>query len=337
MMTNLWFRMTVLCALVCWGVPTVGSPRDQITVVGSSTIYPFSNIVGYHFAKSGPFKTPKISSSSTGDGFRMFCSGADSPDIATASRRMLPSERAACTAIGVKRITEIQIGFDSLVLAGITGRPPFDVTLDQFWRAVAKFVPVNGAFAPNPNRNWRDIAPSLPDQPIILFGPAPGHGTREALLSLVMEPSCIASEAGSKLSSDQRLEICGAVRDDGRWSDVENLELILGKIASNPEAMGILTYSFLEQFPHRIRAAMVNGVAPTQANISSAIYPISRPLFIYVNDDHLPISTGLADFAAEFVSLCAAGADGYLLDEGLVPLPMPELLRQRKIVARLQR
>jgi len=339
MMKNSWFCMTVLCILVCWGVPAAGSTHDQITVVGSSTIYPFSTIVGYHFAKSGPFKTPRISSSSTGDGFKLFCSGggAESPDIATASRRMMPSERAACTAVGIRRITEIQIGFDSLVLAGIAGRPPFNITLDQFWRAVAKFVPVNGVFAANPYRNWRDIAPSLPDQPIILFGPAPGHGTREALLALVMEPSCIASAAGSRLSPDQRSEFCGAVRDDGRWSDVENLELILGKIASNPDTMGVLTYSFLEQFPHRIRAATVNGVAPTQANISSAIYPISRPLFIYVNDDHLPISTGLADFAAEFVSFCAAGADGYLLDEGLVPLPMPELLRQRKIVARLQR
>ncbi len=330
---------TVLGAVLFGAVPAVGSAHDQIIIVGSSTVYPFSTMVGDHFARSGPFKVPEVQSSSTSDGFRLFCSaaGADSPDIVGASRSMAPSERSACAAAGVRQITEIRIGYDSLILAGNEAQPGFDVTLDQFWRAVAKFVPVNGAFAPNPYRVWRDIAPSLPDRPIQIFGPAPGHGTRDALVSLIMTPSCAASEAGSKLSGGQRDAVCGEIRDDGRWTDIENLELILGKLASHPLAMGVMTYSYLEQFPYRIRAATVNGVAPTRVNISSGIYPVSRPLFIYVNDEHLSLTNGLADYAAEFVSLCAAGADGYLLSEGLVPLPMPELLQQRRNVARLQR
>jgi phosphate transport system substrate-binding protein len=250
---------------------------------------------------------------------------------------MASSERSACAAAGVRRITEIRIGYDSLILAGNGTQSGFDITMDQFWRAVAKFVPIDGTFAPNPYRSWRDIAPSLPDRPIEIFGPAPGHGTRDALVSLIMVPSCTASGAGSELSAGQREEICGEIRDDGHWTDFENLELVLGKLAGHPHAMGVMTYSYLEQFPYRIRAATVNGVAPTRVNISSGVYPISRPLFIYVNDAHLEMTDGLADYAAEFVSLCAAGADGYLLDEGLVPLPMPELLKQRKIVARLQR
>jgi phosphate transport system substrate-binding protein len=328
-----------LCIVVSWSLSSVGEARDEIIIVGSSTIYPFSALVADHFAKSGPFKMPSIRSSSTNDGFQLLCSGpgAEAPDIVAASRSMASSERSACEAAGVRHITEIRIGYDSLILAGNAALPGVNLTLDQFWRAVAKFVPINGAFAVNPYRNWRDIAVTLPDQPIVLFGPAPGHGTRDALVSLVMEPSCAASEAGSKLSARQREEICGAIRDDGRWTDVENLELILGKVASNPRALGVMTYSYLEQFPHRIRAAAVNGVAPTRVNISSGTYPISRPLFIYVNDEHLQLTDGLADYAAEFVSLCAAGANGYLLEEGLVPLPMPELLRQRRIVARLQR
>ena len=332
------FRLAVLCAAVSWGVAATGAARDQIVVVGSSTVYPFSTLVADHFAKSGPFKTPIVRSSSTSEGFQLFCGpGAESPDITAASRSILPSERAACAAAGVRRMTEIRIGYDSLILAGIAGHAEFNVTLDQLWRAVAKFVPVNGAFVANPYRNWHDIAPTLPDHPIELLGPAPGHGTRDALISIVMEPSCLASDAGSKLLLGRREEICDAIRDDGRWTDVENLELILGKIASNPRAMGVMTYSYLEQFTHRIRAATVNGIAPTRTNISSGIYPISRPLFLYVNDEHLLTTNGLADYAAEFVSLCAAGADGYLLDEGLVPMPMPELLRQRRIVSRLQR
>jgi phosphate transport system substrate-binding protein len=332
------FRLAVLCAVVSWGAASGAAARDQIIVVGSSTVYPFSTLVADHFAKSGPFKTPTVRASSTSDGFQLFCgNGTESPDITAASRSILPSERAACAAAGVRRITEIRIGYDSLILAGIAGHAEFNITLDQLWRAVAKFVPVNGAFAPNPYRNWHDIAPTLPDQPIELLGPATGHGTRDALVSIVMEPRCIASEAGSKLLSGQREAMCEAIRDDGRWTDVENLELILGKIASNPRAMGVMTYSYLEQFSHRIRAATVDGIAPTRTNISSGIYPISRPLFLYVNDEHLPTTNGLADYAAEFVSLCASGADGYLLDEGLVPMQMPELLRQRRIVARLQR
>jgi len=332
------FRFAVLCAVVSWGAASAAAARDQIIVVGSSTVYPFSTLVADHFAKSGPFKTPIVRASSTSDGFHLFCgNGAEAPDITAASRSISPSERAACAAAGVRRITEIRIGYDSLILAGIAGRAEFNITLDQLWRAVAKFVPVNGAFAPNPYRNWHDIAPTLPDQPIELLGPAPGHGTRDALVSIVMEPRCLASEAGSKLLSGQREAMCEAIRDDGRWTDVENLELILGKIASNPRAMGVMTYSYLEQFSHRIRAATVDGIAPTRTNISSGIYPISRPLFLYVNDEHLPRTDGLADYAAEFVSLCASGADGYLLDEGLVPMQMPELLRQRRIVSRLQR
>jgi phosphate transport system substrate-binding protein len=328
-----------LCAVMVFAVPVVGAAGEQIIVVGSSTMFPFSTSVGDHFAKSGPFKTPDVRSSSTSDGFKLFCNrpAGGSPDIATASRRITAGERAACANAGVRRISEIQVGYDSLILAGIAGHAGFNITSDQFWRAVAKSVPVDGEFIPNPYRKWRDIASALPDQPIELFGPAPGHGTRDALVSLVMEPSCLASPAASKLTAEQRERLCSAVRDDGLWTDVENLELILGKLAKNSHAMGIMTYSYLEQFPNRIGAAAINGITPTRMSISSGTYPFSRPLFIYVNGEHLLTTNGLADYAAEYVSFCAAGATGYLLDEGLVPLPMLELLRQRKIVARLQR
>ena len=330
-------RVAMSCALVLCGVPSGAQSRDQIVVVGSSTIYPFSVLVADHFAKSGPFATPSVESSTTTDGFRAFCAGTPAPDIAAASRHMTLNERDACAAIGVRNIVEIQIGYDGLILAGAASHTSFNITLEQFWRAVAKYVPVNGSFIANPYRNWHDIASTLPDRPIQLWGPAPGHGVRDALVSLVMEPNCISSAAAAKLPDDRRNAVCTAIRDDGRWTDVESIELILGKIASHPQTMGILTYSYLEQFPKRIIAATVNDVSPTRANISSGVYPVSSPLFIYVNGDHLTSTTGLGDYAAEFVSLCAAGANGYLLDEGLVPLSMQNLLRQRKIVARLRR
>ena len=326
-------RVAISCALVLGGAPSGAQSRDQIVVVESSSIYPFSVLVADHFAKSGPFAIPSVESSSTTDGFRAFCAGTPTPDIAAASRRMALIERHACAAIGVHNIVEIQIGYDGLILAGAAGHPSFNITLDQFWRAVAKYVPVNGSFTANPYRNWRDIASTLPNQPIQLWGTALGHGVHDALVALIVQPNCISAAAAAQLPDDRRNAVCTAIRDDGHWTNVESIELILGKIAGHPQTMGILTYSYLEQFPNRIIAATVNDVSSTRASISSGVYPVSSPLFIYVNGDHLTSTTGLADYAAEFVSLCAAGANGYLLDEGLVPLPMQDLLKQRKIAA----
>jgi phosphate transport system substrate-binding protein len=334
------------CVIPCIALcATLGAPvyaavtRDQIVIVGSSTVYPFSEIVAEHFAKSGPFPMPMVRSTSTAEGFKQLCAGngTDTPDISNASRRITAQETALCAANGVKGISEVQIGYDSLILANQVAAPTFNVTLEQLWRAAARMVPINGRFVPNPYRLWSDIHPTLPNQPIQLFGPGPGHGTRDAFVELVMQPSCAASAAGSKTRLEELEANCGAIRNDGHWEDVEDLELVLGKLARNPQAMGVLTYSYLEQFRSRIHAASIEGITPTRASVTSASYPISRPLFIYVKNEHLSTTTGLADYTAEFVSFCAAGTNGYLSDEGLVPMPPAELRRQRAIVARLQR
>jgi phosphate transport system substrate-binding protein len=307
------------------------SPSDRVTIVGSSTVYPFSALVAEHFAKSGPFASPVVRSTSTAEGFKSFCAGAgaETPDISNASRPISAAERASCTHHGVLKVAEIRIGYDSLILANALKAEALHLTLDQLWRAVAEFVPIDGRLVPNPYHQWRDIDPSLPARPIKVIGPGPGHGTRDAFIELVMEPRCRSAEPGAPAN-------CATIRRDGAWSDAEETELILGKLASNPEEFGILTYSYLEQFRSRIHAATINGILPSQATIPSGTYPLSRPLFIYVKEAHLKTTVGLADYAAEFLSLCAAGAHGYLVDEGLVPLPTPELLSQRASVARLQ-
>lgn len=328
-----------ITALLC-ALPTHGANRDRIIIVGSSTVYPFSALVADHFAKSGPFPTPVVNASSTADGFRLFCAGVggNAPDISNASRPITGDERAACASNGVRRITEIRIGYDSLILANAIGSSNVNVTRTQLWRAAARVVPIDGHLVPNPYRSWHDIDPILPERPIKLIGPALGHGTRDAFAELVMQPSCEAALAGLPGQSAKNLEaVCTNVRDDGRWTDADNLELILGMLASDHEAMGVLTYSYLEQFRNRLHAASIDGIAPSRTTISSGHYPMSRPLLIYVKDAQLTTTTGLADYAAEFLSFCAAGAHGYLADEGLVPLPAPELLAQRAAVARLQR
>lgn len=266
----------------------------------------------------------------------MLCAGvgAATPDISNASRPISETERATCLHNGVLKIAEVRIGYDSLILANTLRSAALNITLDQLWRAAAEFVPIAGHLVANPYRQWHDIDPSLPARPIHLIGPAPGHGTRDAFVELVMEPRCKATwPAGAEGTGMS----CTTIRKDGVWNDVQEMELILGRLASNPQTFGILTYSYLEQFHNRIHAATVNGIAPSQATIPSGRYPLSRPLFIYVKEAHLKRTVGLADYAAEFLSLCAAGAHGYLVDEGLVPLPTPELLSQRAAVARLQR
>jgi phosphate transport system substrate-binding protein len=328
----------IMLTLLCLAT-TYSGARDRILIVGSTTVYPFSTLVAEHFSKSGPFPPPVVRSTSTAEGFKLFCSagGPDTPDISNASRPITETERASCIRNGVRHVVSIRIGYDSLILANAANAANFNVTLGQLWRAAAQAVPINGRLLPNPYRTWRDIDGTLPDRAITLIGPGPGHGTRDAFVELVMEPSCKAALVGLDLRSEERQAACVTVRRDGRWIDINNLELILGKLASRPEAVGILTFSYLEQFQNRIRAASVDGIAPSRTTIPQGSYPLSRPLYIYVNEDHLKTTTALADYAAEFLSLCAAGAHGYLADEGLVPLPMPELLRQRTVAAQLQR
>jgi len=327
-----WTLMGMFAVLSC-----EAAARDHIIVVGSSTVFPFSALVAEHFSRSGPFPAPSVSASSTAEGFRLFCAGPglDTPDISNASRPISTAERSACAQSGVKQMAEIRIGYDSLILANSVAANSLNLTMGQLWLAVAGRVPIGGRLIPNPYQSWSDIDPSLPHKRITLLGPSVGHGTRDAFVELVMEPSCRVALAGLAASPEDRETACAQVRTDGHWVDVENIELTLGKLASNREALGILTYSYLEQFANRIHAGTIDGVEPSVTSISSGAYPMSRPLFIYVKQSHLKSVSGLADFATEFLSFCAAGTHGYLADEGLVPLPSSELLRQRAAMTAL--
>lgn len=306
--------------------------RDQVSIVGSSTVYPFASTVAEHFGKGGKFKTPVVESTGTGGGFKLFCSGvgADSPDINDASRPMTDGEKQACAQAGATVIDEIRIGYDGIILAGAAKTPTFNVTLAQLWLATAKTVPVHGKWVANPFQKWSDIDPKLPKKQIVLFGPAPNHGTRDAFVELVMDPSCKAAAEFKDVPKDDQKKVCQAVREDGAWTDVsEDYALIMGKLKGNPTAMGVFTFSYLDQNRDKIRAVSVDGVDASLETISSGKYPISRPLFIYVKRAHVGVIPGLAEFVREFVSDRAAGKEGYLADKGLIPMPAKELKAQQ--------
>ena len=317
---------------------SLADARDQISIVGSSTVYPFASAAAEHFGKLGKFKTPVVESTGTGGGFKLFCSGvgAYSPDINDASRPITDGERKACADAGAKVVDEFRIGYDGIIIAGTAKAPTFKVTLAQLWKATAKSVPVNGKWVANPYRSWSDIDPKLPKKQIVLFGPAPNHGTRDAFVELVMDPSCKAAAEFKDLSKDDQKKVCQTVREDGAWTDVsEDYALIMGKLKGNPTAMGVFTFSYLDQNRDKIRALTVDGVDASLETISSGKYPISRPLFIYVKRAHVGVIPGLAEFVREVVSDRAAGKEGYLVDKGLIPAPAKELKAQQALAKAL--
>jgi phosphate transport system substrate-binding protein len=298
--------------------------RDQIRIVSSSTVYPFASAVAEQFGKTSGFKTPVVESTGSGGAFKLFCAGLDlgSPDIAGASRRIAPSEMATCQANGVDDIAEVKIGFDGIVVANAKSGQPIALTLEQLYRALAKQVPLDGKLVPNPYKRWNEIGANLPNLPISILGPAPNHGTRDILTELVMDASCRRFPEIAALSAAAMKQACGAIREDGAFIDVTGDYIVtLRKLAADPQAVGILTYSYLDQNGDKIQGATIDGQAATYDNILSGRYRLSRPLFIYVKKAHLPLIPGIKEYISEFTSEGAWGTNGYLSDRGLVVMP----------------
>lgn len=307
---------------------------DQIRVVGSSTVYPFTTIAAESFGKATKNKTPIVESTGTGGGFKLFCAGLGDgfPDVANASRAIKDSEKELCAKNGVKEITEIKIGYDGIVLANSVGHKKYDLTKKQVFLALAKQVPVNGKLVANPNKNWSDIDKGFEGDKIEVYGPPPTSGTRDAFVELVMEEACKEFpefKAAYKDESEMK-KACAAIREDGIFIESgENDNLIVQKINANPKALGIFGYSFLEQNTSSIQGSSIGGVAPDFDSISNGKYSVSRPLFVYVKNANVKTTTGLKEFALELVSEKAIGEDGYLVAKGLIPLKEDELAAVR--------
>jgi phosphate transport system substrate-binding protein len=283
--------------------------RDQIRIVGSSTVFPFSTAVAEQFGKTTDFPTPVVESTGSGGGLKLFCAGvgAETPDITNASRRMKSSEFDTCQANGVTEIVESVVGYDGIVVANAIDAPTFELTREQLFKALAK-----GHGEP---AKWSDIDPSLPDMAIEVLGPPPSSGTRDAFEELVLHEG--AEAAGLSDDEIDALEI----RTDGAWVDAgENDNLMVQKLAANPAAVAVFGFSFLDQNSDSIKGASIEGVAPDFEAIAAGDYTVSRSLYYYIKKAHVGVIPGIAEYAAEFASEAAAGEDGYLVDKGLIPL-----------------
>jgi phosphate transport system substrate-binding protein len=322
-MKKLLLAGSLLALLV---VPAVA--RDQIRIVGSSTVYPFTTAVAENFAASSGMKTPVVESTGTGGGMKLFCAGVgeDHPDFTNASRRIKKSEFETCVKNGVTDIVELTIGFDGLSIAHAKGAPDFAVTKQQMFMALAKQVPDKaGLLVDNPYKMWSDIDPALPQKKIEVLGPPPTSGTRDSFVELVLEAGALKFDSLKALKdSDAKAfeKVWKSVREDGAYVEAgENDNLIVQKLEANPDAVGVFGFSFLEENVAKIKGIAVDGVTPSYETIASGEYKVARPLFVYAKKQHVGQVPGIAEFITEYASAKAIGEDGYLSEKGLIALP----------------
>lgn len=328
---NPLLKTVAIAALGVVALAGTAQARDQIRIVGSSTVFPFSTAVAENFGKTSSFKTPVVESTGSGGGLKLFCAGVgvEHPDITNASRRIKKSEVELCGKNGVTDIVEIKVGYDGIVIGNAKSATEMKITKEQIFLALAKEIPdASGNMIPNPNKKWSDIDPSLPNAVIEVLGPPPTSGTRDAFVELAMEGGAKKIEALAALRKKDKKAfgaIAHSIREDGAFIEAgENDNLIVQKLEANPSAFGVFGFSFLDQNSDKIKGAVVEGAAPTFENIADGKYGVSRSLFFYVKKAHIGVIPGIEEYLAEFTSENAWGDEGYLADKGLIPMPKAE-------------
>ena len=324
---NLKLKIVMLTTAVLVVVSTnIVLAREYISIVGSSTVYPFSTVVAERFGKASDFSAPIVESTGSGGGLNLFCAGIGekTPDITNSSRRIKQSEVDLCAGNGVMDIVEVLIGFDGIVLANARGAPVLKLTRKDVFLALGKSVPgSDGKLIPNPYKTWQEVNPALPDIRIEVLGPPPTSGTRDAFAEMALEagaemvPELAVLDAVSAVAqvkavlvelglqesiytsfeqskgrapsgSDIFTSLAHAIREDGAYIEVgENDNLIVQKLVANPAALGVFGFSFLDQNADKVQGSVIDGKTPTFENIASGDYPISRPLYFYVKKAHV--------------------------------------------------
>lgn len=331
-MSNKLFAMTAAAAVVgTFAFAGQAVARDQIRIVGSSTVYPFTTAVAEQFGKAGAGKTPVVESTGTGGGMKLFCAGVGevNPDITNASRAIKKGEFEDCQKNGVKDIVEIKVGIDGLTIAQSKNGPETKLTRQQVFQALAEQVPdKDGKLIPNPYKKWSEIDPSLPDVKIEVLGPPPTSGTRDSFHELFLEKGAEAYPSLKDLKkADSKAfdKVWKSIRKDGAYVEAgENDNVIVQKLEANKDAYGIFGYSFLEENTAKLKGVAIEGVEPEYDAISAGKYKGARPLFIYVKKQHVGVVPGIDKFVEEYVSEKAMSKDGYLARKGLIALPKEE-------------
>jgi len=305
---------------------TMAHAREQISIVGSSTVYPFATMVAERFGQGSGFKTPVIESTGTGGGMKMFCGGigVEFADITNASRAIKSGEKELCAKNGVTPV-EFVVGNDGLAFASSNAAKRMNLGIEHI--AVA----LSSEFS-SEVKTWADVDTfvakktntatiGLPNRPISVMIPPPTSGTRDAMGELFMKNGY--KKLGIKGNGYKKIREDGAAVEMG-----ENDNLIVEKLVSDSEMFGVFGYSFFDTNRDKVQAADLNGVKLTFENIASYTYPGARPLFFYVKKEHVGVIPGIKEFINEFVSEKAMSLDGYLFPAGLVPLSDDDYAKQ---------
>ncbi len=338
-MKNLFKSLVIILSIVLIS-GLQAKAEEQIKIVGSSTVFPFSTAVAEEFGRKTKYKTPIVESTGSGGGMKLFCSGngKQHPDITNASRRIKSKEFKKCSDAGIK-IVEIKVGYDGIVLANSKKANIVKLSTRDIYMALAEKVPANedgSELQENPYQTWKDINPNLPDVKIEVLGPPPTSGTRDAFVELAMDagaktfPALKELRGSSKAGKNEFKKIARTIREDGAFIEAgENDNLIIQKLDQNPNAIGIFGFSFLDQNTDKIQGSIVNGAKPTFDNILVGDYPISRSLFFYVKKNHIRMKPSITEFVREFTSDSAMGPYGYLIEKGLIPLSDEEYMKYK--------
>jgi len=301
------------------GGGSAGSTND-IRIVGSSTVYPFTKAVAEDFMRANPGVGVTVESTGTGAGMKLFCAGVGSqhPDVEDASREIKKSEYETCVKNGVKTIIEVPVGIDGLTIIEAANGPGMNLTQADIYKALAANPFGKG---PNKAQTWKDVNPSLPAVKIRVLGPPPTSGTRDSLADLYLTKGCDtdpAMKALAKTNEDQHKDICTKIREDGAYVEAgENDNLLVQKVSGDPGTLGVLGYSYLEQNADKVRPVQIAGVSPTEATIADLSYPGARKLYVYVKGEHMAAKPKLRDFVAQYAKMWGKG--GPLERRGLVP------------------
>ncbi|MDG1532622.1 MAG: substrate-binding domain-containing protein [Paracoccaceae bacterium] len=317
---------TLVTAIFATTIVTPALARDEIRIVGSSTVFPYTQAVAENFVNSTGSPSPIVESTGTGGGMKIFCGGIGEkfPDVTGASRAMKSSEYELCQTNGVTDISEALIGFDGLSMAvSRDSDVEWNLSLEDIYLALAAQVPVDGEWLDNPHKTWADVNPDLPSIEILAYGPPPTSGTRDAFVELAMHEGCehltFVKEGG--FDSKWVKENCSRMRQDGPFVEAgENDNLIVQRLNADENAMGIFGYSFLYENLDALKGVQIEGVAPSTDTIADKSYPISRPLYVYFKNVHRGVIPNLEEFVEEYMSDDALEADGYLAERGLVAL-----------------
>ena len=356
-------KMILAAALSALAISTVeAASRDTISIVGSSTVYPFATTVAEQFGKTTSFSTPKVEATGSGGGLKLFCGGigVDTPDITNASRRIKATELEMCHENGVAEVTEVKVGYDGIVIANAKGTADFKLSRKDLYMALAAKIPgSDGKLVENPHKTWKDVNDALPDMAINVLGPPPSSGTRDAFEELALGGGAkkvedlktlrgmkdgdemkammaklgigtdvydaVMKKKGKVKGKDLFKKVAYHIREDGAYKEMgENDNLIVQKLEKDPGALGVFGFSFLDQNADKVKGASVDGSDPTFDNIADGSYPVSRPLYMYVKNAHVGKIPGMKDYLQEFTSEKAWGEEGYLTEKGMIPMPEEE-------------